>query len=307
MITKTESTHSYEKYTEVYHKYTSGNFLNPDKGLDERVDFQILRLEDVVVDECCEPSPARQSHYWITLVRKGWGGKKTEAGSFLTEDCTLIIAPGHTAHPNKYRTAGCSGYILSFSVDFLLNSSISMEFILNQKALKTDNRPCLKLNKVGVNATARMFEDMLKINEGEKPGGKEMLAIKILELLIYCDPLLELHNSNDGLQAAHPLVKRFTELLNKKFNQERGVQYYATALEVHPNYLNFLSKKYNGISAKESIDNKLVLESKYLLGNRSLRIKEIAYKLGFDDPNNFSTFFQKYAGRSPLMYRTSMF
>lgn len=306
MFTKNNRTFSFQEYIHAYNHHATDEVIDLDKRLKDQFDFQIYRLEEVINTVEGVLPPCRQAPYWLTLVRKGAGETKIGNEFFPIEDYTLFIVPGRTVHSSKYWSTDCSGYLLSFTADFLLNSTISMEFIRNRKALKSNIRPCLKLNKAEITATTRMFEDMFKISKGEKSGGKEMLAIKILELLIYCDPLITNNKIDSNLQTLHPLVGRFTELLNQKYDVERGVQYYADILDVHPNYLNFLLKKHTGISAKESIDHKLVLESKYLLINRSLRIKEIAYKLGFDDPNNFSTFFQKYAGSSPVTYRTSL-
>jgi AraC family transcriptional activator of pobA len=74
---------------------------------------------------------------------------------------------------------------------------------------------------------------------------------------------------------------------------------------VHPNYLNALIKKNTGLTAKESIQNRLLLESKYLLHSTDLTIKEISNQMGFTDPNYFAVFFKKYENTSPTSYRGS--
>ena len=47
------------------------------------------------------------------------------------------------------------------------------------------------------------------------------------------------------------------------FTKEHSVRFYADQLSMHPNHLNALIKKHTGISAKESIQNKILLETKY--------------------------------------------
>jgi AraC-like DNA-binding protein len=73
---------------------------------------------------------------------------------------------------------------------------------------------------------------------------------------------------------------------------------------MHPNYLNALVKKHTGMSAKESIQNRILLEIKHLLHSTTLPIKEIASQLGFSDPNYFTTFFKRFENRSPGTYRS---
>ena len=69
---------------------------------------------------------------------------------------------------------------------------------------------------------------------------------------------------------------------------------------MHPNYLNSLVKKYCGITVKESIQNRLLLEAKFLLHSTDLSIKEISNMVGFDDPNYFTSFFSRYEKLSPI-------
>jgi AraC family transcriptional regulator, transcriptional activator of pobA len=72
------------------------------------------------------------------------------------------------------------------------------------------------------------------------------------------------------------LLKNFTVLIEQHFVQERAVSFYASQLHVHPNYLNAVVKAKTGITAKESIQNRVLLEAKYLLHTTNLSIKEIA-------------------------------
>ena len=70
---------------------------------------------------------------------------------------------------------------------------------------------------------------------------------------------------------------------------------------MHPNHLNALIKKHTGLSAKESIQNKILLETKYLLHSTKLPIKQISVQMGFNDPNYFTTFFKRSENLSPVI------
>lgn len=45
-------------------------------------------------------------------------------------------------------------------------------------------------------------------------------------------------------------------------------------------------------------------EAQRLLADTELPVSEIAYAVGYEQPNNFSTSFLKYAGCSPLCFRS---
>lgn len=297
---------AFQKLSLVYNRYSCDGIIDLDRRLKERPEFQVYRLEDIVSHVGYNHPPCRQTPYSMTLVLKGRGEKCIDHYTVPVEDDTLFIVPSRVVHSSSYLSTGCSGYLLSFNVDFMLNNIFSRQCILNRKALKSSVRPFCKLNTLQRALATEIFEHLLVISEEGGPGMKEMMAIKVLELLIHCDQLFDQEDTNGKFHTTpHPVVEKFMELLGRKFHLERGVQYYADVLNIHPNYLNFLLKKYLGLSTKECIDRRLITESKYLLINPALRVKEVAHQLGFDDPNNFSTFFQKHAGSSPLGYRSS--
>ena len=92
------------------------------------------------------------------------------------------------------------------------------------------------------------------------------------------------------------LVKRFMEMLDKNFREEKMVCSYAAQLYITPTYLNKTVKKNTGYSAGHHIRQRIILEAKRLARYSDLGMKEIAYKLGYLDNAYFSRFFKAVAG-----------
>jgi AraC-like DNA-binding protein len=204
-----------------------------------------------------------------------------------------------------YESLKCSGYLLLFDIDFFLKTELPQHCIANRKIFQSSSQPYLNLDDTQASALSQIFEKMLneqKFNEIER---REMMAVNILELLMFCDRLFARANLTGNNRVHHPVVEKFTKLLEFNYTSMRSVRQYAQLLNLHPNHLNFLLKKHNGLNAKQIINNRIITESKYLLSNSSFIIKEVASQLGFDDPNNFSTFFHKCTGDSPVAFRTS--
>ncbi len=130
-----------------------------------------------------------------------------------------------------------------------------------------------------------------------------MIALKILELLIQCDRCFTDAEALGKAVVYNPLIESFNNLIEESFTRHRSVGFYAARLNVHPNHLNFLVKKYNNSSAKQMIDQKIIQEAKYLLSSSPLTIKEIAHRLGFENSGYFSLFFRRGVGHSPVEYR----
>lgn len=73
---------------------------------------------------------------------------------------------------------------------------------------------------------------------------------------------------------------------------------YAAKLAVTPDYLNKTLKNLTGVSAKEHIQNKLIIEAKRGLIFTSFSVKELAYSLSFEESAHFNNFFRKMTGLS---------
>ncbi len=103
------------------------------------------------------------------------------------------------------------------------------------------------------------------------------------------------HNSSLFLQ--------FKNLIEEKYVTLKNVSDYATVLHIKPVLLNEISKQLSGITAGEHIRNRVILEAQRYLYNTDLSAKEIAYKLGFEDPHYFSRFFKKYTNQTPSEFK----
>ncbi|WBV61254.1 helix-turn-helix domain-containing protein [Chryseobacterium camelliae] len=104
---------------------------------------------------------------------------------------------------------------------------------------------------------------------------------------------------------SHFLIRRFIDLIDLHYIESKSVAHYANLLAVSPNYLNILSKRYLGISAKSTIDRRVVLEAKRFLLGSEYSVKEVASKLGFESSISFVSYFYKKTGFYPQKYRKS--
>jgi len=98
-------------------------------------------------------------------------------------------------------------------------------------------------------------------------------------------------------------IIKFKQLIDEHYLTGKSVSQYAEMLNINPSCLNELSKRTTGITAGELIRNRVIDESKKLLYSTAISGKEIAYKLGFDDPSYFSRFFRKYTGLTLKEFR----
>lgn len=72
----------------------------------------------------------------------------------------------------------------------------------------------------------------------------------------------------------------------------------AEKLALSTNSLYRIVKEYSGISPKDFFTNRLMIEAQRKLYYSNLSVKELAYELGFNDPDYFSRLFKKSTGKS---------
>lgn len=58
-----------------------------------------------------------------------------------------------------------------------------------------------------------------------------------------------------------------------------------------------------GCSAKQLIQQKILLDAKALLAYSDLSMKEICYEVGINEPSYFTLFFKKHTGLPPSEFR----
>lgn len=109
------------------------------------------------------------------------------------------------------------------------------------------------------------------------------------------------------------IVTKFNAFLDDYFTSGRSrvdglptVTFIAQQLNVSAKYLSDLLKIETGMTALELIHIYIISEAKNLLSREEMRVTEIAYKLGFENPPYFSRLFKKETGQTPLEYRQSL-
>ncbi|WP_260510973.1 helix-turn-helix domain-containing protein [Paenibacillus cucumis (ex Kampfer et al. 2016)] len=108
----------------------------------------------------------------------------------------------------------------------------------------------------------------------------------------------------------HDVVDRFEQLLKESFTLQQlgengipSVKELAKEMGYSTNYLSDLLKKETGKNTQEHIHYQIIHHAKNLLSGTSEPISNIAYKLGFEYPANFSKFLKLQTGMSPNQFR----
>lgn len=107
----------------------------------------------------------------------------------------------------------------------------------------------------------------------------------------------------DKLFQYSPVVNRAISYIFETIQQRVTLGQIAQFCGVHPNYLSTLFKKEVGLSCSQFIQRQKAEAIDLLLKETNLSLTDIAATFGFSSASNFSGYFKKISGVSPLQYR----
>lgn len=100
----------------------------------------------------------------------------------------------------------------------------------------------------------------------------------------------------NGSNRKEELFKKFINLVHTYCTTQRDVAFYADQLCISTRYLSAITKQVAEDSAKEIIDENLILELKMALQSTGMSLKEIADQISFSRPVFLRTIFQETHG-----------
>lgn len=293
------------EFKKTLQKYSGNDVVNLDDKFVHKFEFFVQTYEEIVQQIGNYVAPHKWSYYRIGLITQGSVDYICGIYKFKGTKNTLVMIPARVINTSTSWTPDTTGYLVVFNLDFFLQNHFPHKYIENKRILQQSVQPYIRLTEVQAKEVEFIFRTILREKQTDDPHKNELIALKIIELLILAERLYSEAHHIDSNHAVLETVKKFSDLVEMNFTKFRSVAFYASQLNIHPNYLNTLVKSETGSTAKESILNRLILEAKYLLQTTNFSVKEIANKLGFDDANYFTSFFKRCEKIAPAAYRES--
>lgn len=137
---------------------------------------------------------------------------------------------------------------------------------------------------------------------------REMMGSLCLTMMY---DIFEVHAMRDATEnhtdRAGYIVKELMALLATGISQtEREVNYYAERLNVSPKYLSDTVRRMTGHSVSSFIVRHTIPIIKDYLGDDSMSLTQIAYRMNFASLSYFSRYCTKHLGLTPSEYRQSL-
>jgi AraC-like DNA-binding protein len=154
---------------------------------------------------------------------------------------------------------------------------------------------------VGINdEIVQLYKQAIQIAKEQKTGYQQILA-GIVNHLLGLAYYLDKNNLFEDSKSA--IVNKAKILMLENIYTNTSTECISEKLNVSYSLFRKLFKEYTGLAPLQYIQQIKLQKSKELLTHSDDPIKEIAYKMGFDNPEYFFTLFKKKTGMTPIKYR----
>ncbi len=251
--------------------------------------------------------PHRHNYQELMWVKSGSGKHLIDDVELTIKPLTFYLIPKGQIH---YFIEGTelNGFLVRFSDDFLLDSVGSLAWNYRQTLFShfTLHRS-LEIASADIRRyeglLLRMWQEQQDHNFGYEALQRHLLSILLIQLERSRQAVAQdtTRLSREGI-----LYKDFLDCLEMHYRAEHSVGFYADQMGISPRKLTQLCRQYAGRTAKQLVQDRIILEAQRFLQHTNLSVKEISYRLGFRDPAYFSKAFKLVAGVAPQSYETNI-
>ena len=248
--------------------------------------------------------PHRHDYYTVLLINKATGKHVVDYQAYpFNEQEVHFVSPGQVHQ--VVATTRPDGWVFTFSRDFLAANNISESFISNINLFKPfGDTPPLKLDSLTFDRLMGIIRSMEECQLANLAYNERALGALLQLFLIYCNNSTQLDAKQlDEENTSVCILRDFKQLIDQQYSSWHKVGEYADQMHITPKHLSQTVKQLIGKPAKEVIQDRLALEAKRLLLHTNLSVKEVGYRIGFEEPLHFSGFFKKRVGISPSKFR----
>ena len=247
----------------------------------------------------------RHTHHEILIIKKGGGSHIIDFNTIPVEDNQVFfLRPGqvHQFNPDK----NAEFYFIAMDTDEIqLNSTVKLSQFEYFQSFYSPGYMVFDEVESLIQIAKKIQQS---IEQQPKRINQRMIisSLTVVFLVQLQQKFLEKINIEQQKPMNSDLVSDFNKLIDNAEDTKRFVKDYAQLLFVTANYLNETVKKETGQPASYWIYQHLILESKRLITQSSLSIKEIAQQLKFVNAAHFSRFFKTHQGLTPREFKEKL-
>ncbi len=258
-------------------------------------------------------SPCRIDGYLAIFCIKGEMEVEINQNKYkIDKNVLLINVPGNIFQVSQFNALAnrdMEFFVIGMSKEYVSTIRVDFNKLFNDSVSFLSN-PSINLNKASLKLSRKYIAiavDILNSDLANKKGALGSLMSSLLYILgeEWSKRLSEAKSTLSTHHSARSsaIFDKFLELVTLHHTTHRNMAFYADKLSLTPKYLSKVVKTVSGKSAPNWIDSFVISEAKNLLRYSNITIKELVYKLNFQNQSVFYKFFKAQTGMTPSEYR----
>ncbi|GAB7087349.1 AraC family transcriptional regulator [Marinifilum fragile] len=241
----------------------------------------------------------RLNFYQILIFTKGRGTHEVDFEKIAYSENTVIpIAMGQVQRFSANEQT--EGFAVVFTPDFIIKGGADYQYLYDYTIFTHSLKPISNFANKEVYA---LLDEMIAEQSKDLQFDTAEYQRNLLKNFLIQIERNKRERVDIICNDSFAIYIKFKKIVEEKVSYKLRVSDICDELKVTPKQLNAAIKLYVSTNTKQFIEDRLVLEIKRLLGYTALSIKEIAYKIGFEDPTNFTKYFKSRVNMLPSEYQ----
>ncbi|WP_018618629.1 helix-turn-helix domain-containing protein [Spirosoma luteum] len=268
--------------------------------------FHINRIETVRQSLQFPMPPHRKTVVDFILVTHGSMVRRKGLTSYTVPANTFFLLPAHQISFDEWMSEDIRGYYCHFDTNLLTRRWQKQDLENEFSFLSFVGNPLVSIDTEKLKNIIPLLARLEAEYQRECNPTIDIFRIYLLALffeLKQTTPATASTTPDQADTAAQRLTQQYKNALSEFVYEKQNVADYAELLHISPNHLNKCVRTITGQSARDLLDEMILLEAKVLLSQTTLSISEIAYRIRRQDPSNFGRFFKTKTGMTPREYQ----
>ena len=164
----------------------------------------------------------------------------------------------------------------------------------------TANRCCILRGNPGIQ---HLFSELYEAKPAPDPGYFRLKVLELLRFLSHLETQDELQQTDYFNQHQVECAKRVAERMTQDLTAHRTIEQLAQEVALSPTALKKCFKGVYGSSIYAYLREYRLQTAQKLLAETQESVSEIAHRVGYENPNKFSSAFHEVTGLNPTEYR----
>ena len=239
--------------------------------------------------------PRKLTSYFIVFIESGSITYKLDLQEITLTDGHLLFAMPNQVFIPPYKADNLKYYKVLFDENTLALLPQQFPFLVNPLNVQT-----IVFDNTSRQRVKKGFEILNQILHIDKhPTDTEIILAYLNSLLVELNSAY--FKNKEPINILNTNLSKFIEfklVVETHLTEQPSINTIAEKLALTTNSLYRIVKEYSGISPKDFLTNRLMIEAQRKLQYSNLSVKELAYELGFNDPDYFSRLFKKCTGKN---------